>query len=104
MERIMSKIGLLARIEAKPEYADQVEALLQGALDLARAEELTLTWFAFKESPTVFGVFDTFEDEQGRTAHLNGKIAAALMQIAPTMLAVDSPDIRTTDILATKLP
>ncbi|MEY9969462.1 hypothetical protein ABIA33_007550 [Streptacidiphilus sp. MAP12-16] len=36
MERMMSKIGLLARIEAKPEYADQVEALLQGALDLAR--------------------------------------------------------------------
>ncbi|WP_370088516.1 antibiotic biosynthesis monooxygenase [Streptacidiphilus sp. MAP12-16] len=76
----------------------------QQSTEVPREEELTLTWFAFKESPTVFGVFDTFQDEQGRTAHLNGKIAAAPMQIAPTMLAVDSPDIRTTDILATKLP
>ncbi|MDH6576859.1 antibiotic biosynthesis monooxygenase [Kitasatospora sp. MAP5-34] len=99
----MSKIGLLVRIEAKSEYADQVEALLQGALELARAEELTVTWFAFKESPTVFGVFDTFEDEEGRSAHLNGPIAAALGQIAPTMLAAD-PDMRTTEILAVKLP
>jgi quinol monooxygenase YgiN len=103
MERDMSKIGLLARIEAKPEFADEVEALLRGALELARAEEPTVTWFAFKESTTVFGIFDTFRDEEGRAAHLNGKIAAALMEIAPTKLAV-APDIRTIDLLAVKLP
>jgi quinol monooxygenase YgiN len=98
---MMSKIGLLARIEAKPEYTDEVEALLRNAVELARNEELTVTWFAFKESPTVFGIFDTFENEEGRAAHLNGRIAAALVEIAPTMLAV-APDIRTTDILAVK--
>jgi quinol monooxygenase YgiN len=51
----------------------------------------------------VFGIFDTFHDEEGRSAHLNGAIAAALMEAAPTMLAV-APDIRTTDVLAVKLP
>ncbi|MFE6049141.1 putative quinol monooxygenase [Kitasatospora sp. NPDC056446] len=96
-----STIGLLARIEARPEYADEVEKLLRGALEAARAEERTVTWFAFREGPAVFGIFDTFADEAGRTAHLNGAIAAALMDAAPTMLA-SPPDIRPVDILAVK--
>jgi quinol monooxygenase YgiN len=97
------KIGLLARIEAKPQYADEVEALLRGALRLAREEEQTVTWFAFRESPTTFGIFDTFEEEQGRTAHLGGRVAAALTDAAQTMLSSD-PDIRPVDLLAVKLP
>ncbi|HET6358592.1 putative quinol monooxygenase [Streptomyces sp. NPDC002659] len=96
-------IGLLARIEAKPEYADKVEALLKDALQLAREEEHTVTWFAFRESATTFGVFDTFENEEGRTGHLQGRIAAALMQAAETMLS-SAPDIRPVDLLAVKLP
>ncbi|MGI5402661.1 putative quinol monooxygenase [Streptomyces sp. CA-135486] len=96
-------IGLLARIEAKPEYADKVEGLLSDALQLAREEEHTVTWFAFRESATVFGVFDTFENEEGRTGHLRGRIAAALMEAAETMLST-APDIRPVDLLAVKLP
>ncbi|MFI6846209.1 antibiotic biosynthesis monooxygenase [Kitasatospora sp. NBC_00085] len=96
-----SNVGLLARIEARPEHADEVEALLRGALDAARAEERTVTWFAFRESPTVFGIFDTFADEAGRTAHLEGPIAAALMEVAPRLLAA-GPSIRPIDILAAK--
>ncbi|NUL06191.1 antibiotic biosynthesis monooxygenase [Streptomyces lunaelactis] len=96
-------IGLLARIEAKPEYADKVESLLRDALQLARAEEHTVTWFAFRENATTFGIFDTFEDEEGRTAHLQGRIAAALMEVAETMLS-SAPDIRPVDVLAAKLP
>ncbi|MFF5206788.1 putative quinol monooxygenase [Streptosporangium sp. NPDC000396] len=96
-------IGLLARIEAKPEYADKVEALLREALRLAEEEEHTVTWFAFKEDATTFGVFDTFEDEQGRTGHLQGRIAAALMEAAETMLS-KAPDIHPVDLLAVKLP
>ncbi|WP_431900538.1 putative quinol monooxygenase [Nonomuraea sp. bgisy101] len=96
-------IGLLARIEAKPEYADQVEALLREAVQLAKEEDHTLTWFAFRESDTAFGVFDTFADERGRSGHLQGRIAAALMEAAPTMLSAP-PDIRPVDLLAVKLP
>ncbi|GGO81595.1 putative quinol monooxygenase [Wenjunlia tyrosinilytica] len=99
----MTQLGLLARIEAKPEHAAAVEALLKGALELARQEEFTVTWYAFRESETVFGVFDTFDDEQGRTSHLQGRIAAALMEAAPTMLA-SAPDIRPVGVLAAKLP
>ena len=99
----MSNLGLLARIEAKPEYADKVEAMLRDALQLAREENHTVTWYAYRENATTFGVFDTFEDEQGRTGHLEGRIAAALMEAAKTML-VSAPDIRPVDLLAVKLP
>jgi quinol monooxygenase YgiN len=97
------KIGLLAHIEAKPEYADEVEAMLRGAVTLAEQEAQTVTWFAFRSGPTTFGVFDTFEGEDGRQAHLNGPIAAALMSAAETMLA-SPPGIRPVDLLAVKVP
>ncbi|MCF3136885.1 MULTISPECIES: putative quinol monooxygenase [Streptomyces] len=99
----MTKLGLLARIEAKPEYADKVEGLLRDALRLAQEEDHTVTWYAFRQSATTFGVFDTFENEEGRQGHLQGKIAAALMEVAPTMLS-EAPDIRPVDVLAVKLP
>ncbi|KMO97539.1 putative quinol monooxygenase [Streptomyces roseus] len=99
----MINTGLLARIEAKPEHAAQVQELLESALELARQESQTVTWYSFRLGPTSFGVFDTFKDEAGREAHLNGKIAAALMDIAPTLLA-DAPDIQKIDVLAAKLP
>jgi quinol monooxygenase YgiN len=99
----MSKIGLLVRIEAKPEYAGQVENLLRSAQQLADQEQGTVTWFAFRRSATVFGVFDTFEDEQGRMAHLQGQIAAALGEIAQTALA-SAPAISEVDLLGVKIP
>lgn len=97
------KIGLLARIEAKPEYAAQVEAMLRDAVELAKEEQQTLAWFAFRLDATTFGVFDTFGDEQSRRAHLEGRIAAALTEAAPTMLSAP-PEIREIDLLAVKLP
>jgi quinol monooxygenase YgiN len=99
----MTTIGLLARIEARPEHAERVGELLREALHLAEKEDHTVTWFAFRQDATTFGVFDTFEDEQGRTAHLEGRIAAALAEATPSMLA-SAPDIRPVDVLAVKLP
>ncbi|WP_233289201.1 putative quinol monooxygenase [Kitasatospora sp. MBT63] len=96
-------IGLLARIEAKPEYADQVETMLREAVRLANEEAHTTAWFAFRENATTFGVFDTFENEEGRAGHLGGKIAATLMEAAQTMLS-SAPDIRPVDLLGVKLP
>ena len=96
------KVGLLVRIEAKPEFADEVEAMLRGAQELAEQEEGTVTWFAFRENATTFGVFDTFEDEQGRQAHLSGPIAAALGEAAKTKLSAP-PVIAPIDLLGVKV-
>jgi quinol monooxygenase YgiN len=96
-------IGLLVHIEAKPGYSDQVEAALRDAQELAEQEQDTVTWFAFRQDATTFGVFDTFNDEQGRQGHLHGPIAAALADIAHTMLS-SAPVITPVDLLGFKVP
>jgi quinol monooxygenase YgiN len=95
----MSDVGLLVRLEAKPERADDVAAFLAGALDLVRDEPETKTWFAIRLGPTTFGIYDTFADDRGRQAHLAGRVAAALMENAPALLAQD-PVIERVDVLA----
>ncbi|WP_433730238.1 putative quinol monooxygenase [Nocardia sp. CA-129566] len=96
------KIGLLARIEAKPEYADKVAEMLRDAVTLAEREQHTVAWFSFRLDATTFGVFDTFDDEQGRQRHLEGEIAAALMGAAETMLS-SAPVITPVDLLGVKI-
>ncbi|MEU5048865.1 antibiotic biosynthesis monooxygenase [Streptomyces sp. NPDC021096] len=96
-------VGLLARIEARPEHVQEVRELLTGALALAEEEAGTTVWFALGLGPTTFGIFDAFGSDDDRRAHLEGKIAAALMAQAPRLLT-QAPDIRPVDILAAKLP
>lgn len=93
--------GLLALLEAKPGKGDELAAFLQQGRALAAAEAGTVTWYAFKVSDTTYGIFDTFDDEDGRQAHLNGQIPAALGQVGPDLLASD-PDIKPVDVLAVK--
>jgi quinol monooxygenase YgiN len=94
-------LSLLARIEAKPGKEAEVEALLRSALALAVEEPRTVHWFALKIGPSTFGVFDTFADEEGRKAHLEGRIAAALMAKAPELLA-KPPVIEKVELIAVK--
>lgn len=77
----MAKYALYAELKAKPGKEDEVEAFLKQGGQMAQAETRTLNWYAFKEDkPGVFGIFDTFDDEAGRQAHLTGAIAKALME------------------------
>jgi quinol monooxygenase YgiN len=95
------KLGILALLEAKPDKGDELRAFLEGGQAIATAEAGTVTWYAFKVSDTTYGIFDTFETEDARQAHLNGEIPKALGQVAPDLLAKD-PDIRTIDVIAVK--
>jgi len=99
----MIKVALFVRLEAKAGKEAEVAKFLAGALPLVNAEPGTTTWFALKIGPSTFGIFDAFPDESGRQAHLAGKVAAALMANAPTLLA-QPPDIEKIDILAAKFP
>jgi quinol monooxygenase YgiN len=94
-------IGLLALLEAKPGKGDELAAFLEGGRALAVAEEGTVTWYAFKIDDTHYGIFDTFETEEARQAHLNGEIPKALGQVAPDLLAAD-PNIRLIDVISVK--
>jgi quinol monooxygenase YgiN len=93
--------AFVARIEAKPDKAEDVAALLTGALPLAEAEPGTVDWYAARTSPTTFWIFDTFGSEDARQAHINGEIAAALMAKADELLA-SPPEILAADVLARK--
>jgi quinol monooxygenase YgiN len=93
------KLGILALLEAKPDKGDELGAFLESGRALAAAETGTVTWYAFKLSDTSYGIFDTFNDEAGRNAHLNGQIPAALGQVGPDLLAA-APDIRTVEVIA----
>lgn len=97
----MKKFGLLATVVAKSGKEDDVKNFLKDAVDLAKQEKKTITWYSFQIDQNTFGIFDTFESEDGREAHLNGEIAAALMKNAPHLLSED-PKIRKIDILSSK--
>jgi quinol monooxygenase YgiN len=99
----MVKLGLYVRLEAKPGKEKEVEAFLQQGGSMVLDEPQTTAWFAIRMAPSTFGIFDVFEDESGRQAHLTGKIAEALMAKAPDLLA-QPPKIEKIDIIASKLP
>jgi quinol monooxygenase YgiN len=97
----MSKLALYVPLEAKPGKENDVAEFLKSALPMANAEPGTVSWFAIQEGPSSFAIFDTFDDEAGREAHLNGKIAAALMAKAGELLA-KPPAIHRLGIMADK--
>ncbi len=97
----MVKKALFVRLEAKAGKEAEVEAFLNSGLALVNDEPLTVDWYAVKFSDSVFGIFDTFEGDEGRDAHLNGKVAEALMANAAELLA-SPPTIEKVDILAVK--
>jgi quinol monooxygenase YgiN len=99
----MSKIGIWAQLEAKPGKEKALEDFLKSAQPLAEAEKLTLTWYAVKMGPGKFGIFDTFADESGLNAHLQGEIAKGLFARADELLA-KPPEIAKPEILAAKGP
>ena len=98
----MVKVAIVARVKAKPGKEEEVAAFLSSALPLAQAEPATLCWFALRFSQSEFGIFDAFPDKAGREAHLNGRIAAALMAKAGELFA-EPPKIDPADLLAAKL-
>ena len=97
----MVKLAFFARFEAKPGKEQAVVEFLDAALAMARKEPTTINWYALKLSPSTFGVFDTFNDEDGRQKHLNGPIGQALMAKAPELFS-SPPSIEPVEVLGLK--
>jgi quinol monooxygenase YgiN len=100
---VVTSVGLLARLDAKPGREGDVANFLRSAQALVLAEPSTVAWFAVKLGPSTFGIFDAFPDTAGRDAHLSGRVAAALMEQAAELLSAP-PTIEMVDVLADKLP
>ncbi len=99
----MAKLALVVRLVAKSGKEEEVAKFLAGALPLANAEAFTSVWFALRTAPNTFYIVDAFADEAGRSAHLAGDIAKALMANAEALLA-EPPSIEKADVIAAKIP
>ena len=97
----MPKLALYVPLKAKPGKEGDVAAFLESALPLVQDEPGTLTWYAIEEGPSAYAIFDTFETEEDRQAHLDGKVAAALMEKAGDLFA-EPPQIHKLTLLAAK--
>ena len=98
----MAKLAIYGELKAKPGKESEVEAFLKQGAEMAKDEPGTLHWYAIKEDrPGVYGIFDTFDDEAGRDAHLNGPIAKALMAKADELFS-EPPAIRKIELVAEK--
>jgi quinol monooxygenase YgiN len=91
---------LFVKLEAKPGKENEVAKFLRNGQGLVQQEPATIAWFGIRLGPTTFA--DAFADDAGRDAHLSGKIAKALMEKAPELLA-EPPKIEKADVLADRL-
>jgi quinol monooxygenase YgiN len=97
----MAKQAIWVMLKAKPGKENDVEAFLKQGAAMSLEEPRTVTWYGVKLGGGMYGVFDTFNDEEGRDAHLNGEIAKALMANAPDLFS-NELKIEKMEILADK--
>jgi len=98
----MNQVELLVTLQAWPGKKEEEEDFLKSALPLVGAEADTTAWFSFKVGPATFGIFDTFKDEDGRTAHASREVAEPIFTRAEELFG-SAPRIQTADILTEKL-
>lgn len=98
----MPNVALVVTLKAKPGQQDDVASFLAGAVELANAEAGTPVWFALRSDESTFWIVDAFPGDDERQAHLNGPIAAALMENADRLLS-EPPHIVAADVLAAKV-
>jgi quinol monooxygenase YgiN len=97
----MIRNSFFVRLEAKPGKEADVVAFLESGLSLAQEEARTPIWFALRFSESTFGIFDAFESEDNREAHLRGPIGQALMAKADELF-VGALKIEPVDVLGVK--
>ena len=99
----MAKFALLVEMKAKPGKESEVEAFLKKEASLASGEPGSLSWHAAKVEgePGVYRIFDTFNDEVAREAHLNGEAGRELAANADKLFSV-APKIYRLQVVAQK--
>jgi len=60
----MVPVGVLARFEAKSGNEAKVEHFFQEGLAIVQQQKASTVWFAFRLSPTAFGAFTSFANEE----------------------------------------
>jgi quinol monooxygenase YgiN len=97
----MVTVGLVVKLTAKPDTAEEVATFLTDALELANAEEGTPVWMTLRTDDTTFWIVDAFPGESERQVHLDGPIAEALFANADRLLST-APEVHQAKVLAIK--
>jgi len=103
VEKVDVKVGLRVIVKAKPDKVEEVKKFLISAIPLVNEETLTSQWYAVQlEGSDTFGILDFSEGEEGRQAHLNGQVAAALFSKVDEFF-VEAPHVVKVDVLASRI-
>ena len=99
----MANFALLVELKAKPGKESEVEAFLKKEAAIVKGEPGTVSWHAAKVEgePGVYRIFDTFDDEVGREAHLNGEAGQELAANAEKLFSV-APKVNLLQVVAEK--
>jgi quinol monooxygenase YgiN len=95
--------GLLLTFEPKSGHEQDAARFLEGALAIVEDEPKTVAWFAIHLEDGHYGIFDVFPDNQGRLAHLAGRVPRELLKNATTLLG-GLPDMNLVNVVADTLP
>lgn len=99
----MVAYGFFAEFEAKEGKEDEVARFLTEVKELVDAEPGTIAWFSFRLGPRSFRIFDAFETDEGREAHLQGEVRGRIEARADELFT-GFPTVTPVDLLAAKLP
>jgi quinol monooxygenase YgiN len=99
----VTQYALYVELKAKPGKEEELASFLLSGQALVADEPGTIAWFVVRFDKQTFAIFDAFDDEAGRQAHLNGRVAEALMARAGDLVA-NTLEIRSPHVLADKLP
>ena len=98
----MAKFAFFAELKANRGKEAEVEAFLKQGAAMAKAEAGIAAWYGLKEEePGRYGIIDTFNDEVGRDAHLNGELAKALFAKAGELFS-EAPKVHRLHVIAQK--
>jgi len=99
----MAKFALLVELKAKAGLESEVEAFLKKEAALVNKEPGTLSWHATKVEgePGVYRIFDTFDTEGAREAHLTGEAGQELVANAEKLFSV-APKVYRLQVIAEK--
>ena len=99
---VAPSLALYAPLKAQEGKEKAAADFLKGAAALVADEPGTLAWYALDLGGRHFAIFEVFANAVGREAHMQGKVAAALMSSGPDLFE-GALEIRRGEVLAAKL-